>query len=130
MFLKDTKIQKKISNVLILLFAAVILFHCCVVFGLVPYSIVWGGRLRTIREMYIFELISISLNISFIYIVLIRRGTLHKNLTPKFGRLALLILSVLFSFNTAGNLLAVDSLETILFTPITFLLALLCLLLA
>ncbi|MDV6234287.1 hypothetical protein CH379_001415 [Leptospira ellisii] len=129
MFLKDVRIQKKVSNVLIFLFSAIILFHCSVLSGFIPYTIVWGGRLQTVQQMYLFELASISLNILFIYAVLIRRGTLHKNLTPKVPKFAFSILFVLFSLNTVGNLLAVHTLETILFTPVTFLLAILCLLL-
>ncbi|TGK24448.1 hypothetical protein EHQ05_16135 [Leptospira yasudae] len=126
----SSKAKLVAAKLLLLIFVLVTIFHVLVLTGLLPFTIVWGGRLQSREQMIVFELISLTLNSFFIWIALIQNGFFQKAVPPKVVRILLWIMSALFSLNTIGNLLAESSLETRIFTPITFLLAILCAFLA
>ncbi len=69
---KEMKYSVPINILLGLLFA-VILFHISVIAKAIPYDIAWGGRLRNDSEMYLFETISIFINL-FLGLVLAIKG--------------------------------------------------------
>ena len=48
------------------------LFHVLILIRLIPYEIAWGGRLRTLEEMYVFEGLSIAINLFLGFILPIR----------------------------------------------------------
>ena len=41
-------------KILLSMLTAVLLFHLCIVTGIIPYDITWGGRLKSDQEMYVF----------------------------------------------------------------------------
>lgn len=102
---------------LTLILGLVVLFHICVLTGLIPFSIVWGGRLENQEQMIVFEAISIFLNVCMLAIVFI--SIRHRNTLIV---IALWLMAVLFFINTIGNLLSTNELERILFTPLTLVL--------
>lgn len=114
-----------IRTMLFLLFA-IIIFHLLIIFGVIPFSIVWGGRLTTQEEMLLFESISILINSFLVFILLVKGKYLKIKLPQLFLQLVLWIFVLLFFLNTIGNLMAETSLETIIFTPITLLFSILC----
>ena len=57
---------------LIIVLSIFLILHICVLLKIVPYSIVWGGRLKTDLEMYRFETVSIFINILFLFIILMQ----------------------------------------------------------
>lgn len=100
-----------------------VLFHLAIVLKFIPYSITWGGRLKTDDEMYVFETISILVNLFFSFILLIK-GRIIKALLPiKVVNLLLWFFFSLYALNTVGNLLAVTTFEKF-FAALTFLYAL------
>ncbi len=111
---------------LIIIFSIVIVFHLFVISGIVPYDIVWGGNLSSKAMMYQMEGVSILLNVLFLFIVLVKTQVITWSVNPKVLVVLLYIMSGFFALNTIGNLLAEKSLETILFTPITLLLSIMC----
>jgi hypothetical protein len=112
------------------IFLLIIPFHLAVIVGLVPIDIIWGGRLKTREELYVFESISIVLNALMLWIVASRMGYVKVLINRKVIRVILWLMVILFSLNTIGNLMAFNNLETYIFTPITFLMALFSLRLA
>ena len=54
----------------------VILFHICIITKMIPYNIAWGGRLTNDTEMYVFETISILINIFLSWILLMKSNLL------------------------------------------------------
>ena len=108
----------------------VIIFHLLILSGVVSYAIVWGGRLTSTKEMIIFEAISILLNILMIVIVAHHAGFLRLPLKATVSRIGIWIMVLVFALNTVGNLMSVNETERIIFTPLTFILAVLCLVLA
>jgi len=88
------------------LIIAVILFHICIIFKIIPYNIAWGGRLKNDAEMYVFEIISILINI-FLSIVLLMKGDIVRfRFSDKVINVILWIFFVIFILNTIGNLFA------------------------
>ena len=65
MIFNQMNINTSIKIFLGLLFS-VILFHICIIIKIIPYNIAWGGRLTNDNEMYVFESISILINVFFI----------------------------------------------------------------
>jgi hypothetical protein len=93
--------------------------------GIIPFEIVWGGRLTDSAQMIQFEIVSITLNLVMLVTVAIRSEHLNVNINKKIITVALWIMVGLFLLNTIGNLLSSNALEKILFTPLTILLAIL-----
>ena len=98
---------KNIIRILTGILALVIAFHLLVFFRIIPFAIVWGGRLKSEEEMYVFEGISIGLNLFLICILSLKA----KNVKRKFVDLTLWAFFILFSLNTIGNLFAHTNFE-------------------
>lgn len=98
-------------------------FHLLVLTGLIPYTIVWGGRLTTHEEMIVFESLSLLINGLMLAVLLISAGYVPVRINGSVLRALLWAMSILFFLNTVGNMLSTNSLETIIFTPLTFLLS-------
>ena len=109
---------------MLVLFGAAILFQLTVLAGLIPTEMVWGGRLETAEERTAGAVVSITVLLVAVCLVLIRMRVIGKRV-PALGRWGLWALALLFALNTVGNLFALDLRETLIFTPITLLAALL-----
>jgi len=114
----------------IILYSLIFIFHGLVLLKVIPYDIVWGGRLKSDAEMYQFEAVSILLNLLFLIIVLLRSNYISHKLKPLMLSIPLWLMAALFFLNSIGNLMAVNSLETKIFTPITILLTVFSVILA
>jgi hypothetical protein len=98
-------------------------FHVCVLTGIVSYSIVWGGRLKSAAEMVQFESFSIGLNLFFSTVLLAKKGWLPVRIAPKWVRGILWAMCGMLALNTVGNLFSISSFEAWVFTPATLLLS-------
>lgn len=122
-----SKIPYKFAvHAMLVILCAVLLFHTLILFQIIPYAIVWGGKLKNINEMYVFELLSLLINTLLICVILIRAGYLKIKIRQGILNAAMWFFVVVFALNTVGNLFAESSLETIVFTPLTFISAVLC----
>ncbi|MBK0402216.1 hypothetical protein I5M27_04425 [Adhaeribacter sp. BT258] len=104
----------------------IILFHAAVLLGFVPFEYVWGGKLQTAEEMYVFESVSIAINLLLIGLVLLKGRLLAAPVPIKLINVLLWAFVAVFALNTLGNLAAETTLETLIATPLTFILAILC----
>ena len=107
------------ANILLTLFSAVIVFHILVLFGVIPYHIVWGGRLESKSQTYLLETISIALNLFIISVICMKAGYMRVVLGGRVISVLLWVFVVLFSANTIGNIFSNSTIEAIVFTPIT-----------
>jgi hypothetical protein len=112
-------------NTLLLLLAGVLVFHMLVLTGVLPFQIVWGGRLENQEQMQAFELVSIAINLLIIMAVLMKGGYLQSFLPSKMINFILWLLVGLFALNTVGNAFSKNVFEAIVFTPLTLLFAIL-----
>ena len=84
-----------------------IVFHILVLLKIIPHEVAWGGRLKSVQEMYVFESVSIALSLFLIWIYLLKA----KNVKRKTVNIILWIFFVVFSLNTVGNLVAKTTFE-------------------
>ena len=113
-------------NTLLVLFSCVIVFNSLVLMQIIPYDIVWGGRLENAVQMRQFESVSIFINLLIILVVATKGQYIKLFIPIRILNFLLWLLVILFSVNTIGNVLAVTSLETYIFTPITLVSAVFC----
>jgi hypothetical protein len=121
---------KKISinsaaKIMALLLLSSLLFHLLILTGLIPYSAVWGGRLENRTQMYRFETFSIVINLYMLLVISVKGALLRINIPGQIITLSLWLFFILYSLNSIGNLLSANIWETVLFTPLTLLAALL-----
>jgi hypothetical protein len=117
-------ISEKVAWVsMLIILLSVIIFHGLVLAGVIPFTIVWGGRLESTSDMIRFETVSILINVVMVFIVGIRMGYINIGINPKIIRAILWIMTALFLLNTIGNLFSTSVIEKIVFTPITLLLS-------
>jgi hypothetical protein len=48
-----------------------LVLHFCIILKIIPRKIVWGNRLKSDKEMYRFETLSIIINIFFLFSILV-----------------------------------------------------------
>lgn len=111
-------------NTLLVITSGIIVFHFLVLTGLIPYLFVWGGRLRTPEEMMRFEIVSLFINIFFLLVLYLKIKRHREEQTTRWANGLLWAFGALYSLNTLANLAAVSSIETLVFTPLTLILAL------
>ncbi|TGE29225.1 hypothetical protein [Hymenobacter metallicola] len=109
---------------ILVILSLVVLFHLLVLSGVIPYGIVWGGRLTSPEQMLRFETVSITLNLLMLAVVSVAAGWLRLRVNQGLLKVALWLMTGLFALNTVGNLLAKTDLERLVFTPLTLVLAL------
>ncbi|NBW35736.1 MAG: hypothetical protein EBR30_12100 [Cytophagia bacterium] len=125
--LKRIITEKFAAKSLIVLFSLTIVFHVTVFVGVIPMDLIWGGRLQTKEDLYFFESVSLLLNGLMLWVVTSRMNYGKALANKKVISMMLWLMVILFSLNTIGNLMAFNRLEAYIFTPITFLMAVLSL---
>lgn len=108
----------------IILLSLVTAFHFFIIVKIIPYDIAWGGRLKDDNDMYVFELISVFINLTLIAILMIKKGCLKIQLKQKIVNAILWVFLFVLILNTVGNLLSKTTFERV-FSVVTLVLALL-----
>ena len=109
-------------KILIWLIATVTLFHLAIITKIIPYEVAWGGKINNDAEMYVFESISILINLFLGFTLLIKGVYVLSFQTTRVVDIILWIFLLVFGLNTIGNLFAETlfekslSLLTLIFT--------------
>ena len=117
------KVETTIQTMLVIV-AMLTLFHLGILFQIIPFEIVWGGRLQSVTDMYRFESFSLAVSLFFGWLLLMKGGYAKQLLSPKVVTVVLWLFFVLFALSTVGNILAKTTLEKG-FTIITLILCIL-----
>ena len=125
--IRGTISEKFATYGLLSILSMVVVFHLLVLTGVIPFQIVWGGRLTDSSSMIVFELVSIVINVLMLLVVGVHTGVLRLKLNRKVTTSVLWGMVVLFLLNTVGNLFSNSQTEKLIFTPLTFVLGLLSL---
>lgn len=115
-----------IQYFVLVLLLLLMIFHLLILLKIVPYQILWGGRLKNDKEMYKFEGFSVLITALFLIIILVDTHYLNWSVPDLAITLALSLMSALFALNTFGNLMSKNKFEKRVFTPVTIALALGC----
>lgn len=112
------------AYILLVFFGAAIVFQLVVLAGFIPTEMVWGGRLANAQERTVGALVSIVFLVLFMLLVLVRMGRIAPSMHA-LGKWGMWVICILFALNTVGNLFALDLRETLIFTPMTLISAVL-----
>jgi len=91
---------------LLLLNAALILFHLLLLSGILPYQNIWGGRLQNDTQLYLLEGTSLLISLFLMLVLLMKTGNMRRWFSEKTGNRVLWIYFFYFILNTIGNLLS------------------------
>lgn len=103
--------DKTLIKVLLGLLGAVTIFHLGIIVKIVPYEITWGGRLQNDMEMYVFEIISICINLFLGFVLLMKGEFIKPYFRERVTNSMLWIYLVLFVLNTIGNIFSKTNFE-------------------
>jgi hypothetical protein len=121
------KLDFRVSALLTLgILGAVSLFHVLILTEVIPFTIVWGGRLKDLAQMRVFETVSLGINALMLWMIAMRGGYAKLRVPQKVVTIFLWVVAGVFMLNTIGNVLSHDTFEKFFFTPVTLLLAILC----
>lgn len=119
------------GNILLVAFGALAVFHVLVLAGLVPADIVWGGHVEEGPASRVGpEIGALILSLLFMLVIAVRLGYVGTDRHRKQVTGGVWVIFAYLALNTVGNMLAQSSVETLIFTPLTLLMALLALRLA
>lgn len=104
-------INKNVIKVFLGILIVVILFHFSIIIKIVPYNITWGGRLQNDSEMYVFEIISILINVFLCLILLMKGNYINNKFSNRTINVILWIFFGIFVLNTFGNIFAKTNFE-------------------
>lgn len=102
-------------------------YHIAIVLKLVSYKMVWGGRLESDEQMYLFETVSIFILNLFTIVLLAKGNYLSISLPQQAITLSLWGMSTLYLLNTVGNLKSKSRIEQVIFAPLTLMILILLL---
>lgn len=122
---------KRATQLSTMILSLLSLFHLIVILGIIFFDyatneFLWGGRMETIDQLLKFEIISLVGSVFCVIIILIRFKSRKSSIFFYFSRVTLWLLSILFMFNTEGNLMAESRFEKV-FALLTVILSILCL---
>ncbi|WP_417593363.1 hypothetical protein [Owenweeksia hongkongensis] len=90
---------------------AILLFHLSILLRVVPYEMTWGGRLTNDFEMYVFETVSVLVNLFLLTLLMIKGKYWNVFMPLRIVNILLWAYAALFALNTVGNVLAKTSFE-------------------
>lgn len=120
---------KLAGNILLFSLGLLLIFHILVLFKVIPANIIWGGQ-ATAANIITLEIIALIVTLFFGYVIAAKTRYASAG---KFIIVINILVWIIFAFlvlNTVGNLASGVSAETLIFAPITFILALCALRLA
>lgn len=104
-------LSKHAIKIILIILMAVYVFHICIILKFIPYNIAWGGRMKNDNEMYVFETISILVNLLLMLVLLMKASKMKRLLSERNINIILWCFFGLFTLNTIGNLLAETNFE-------------------
>lgn len=105
------KSQLVYLNMLIGISVLTTIFHTLILVRVIPFEITWGGRLKTVEEMYVFEALSILITFFFIFVLLQKGEYIPYFFGKKSVSIVLWVFFVIFILNTIGNVFAETNFE-------------------
>ncbi len=122
---------KAAANALLIALSALAVFHILMVLGVLPASMVWGGRADGARvNLGLLEVVSLVVTGLIALVVAAKIGYLKAERFRRVIAVSMWVVFAYFVLNTLGNLASSSSLEKAIFTPVSLVLSILALRLA
>lgn len=130
-YLSNVNFVQTTANIATVLFVFFIGFQLLLAVGLLPISMAWGGRQTELTP--VLRLASIAAVILlgvFIYIIRYRAGLIGSVPAPTAIRVLAWVVAGYMALNTVGNFASVNSIEKLLFGPMTIIITIACIIVA
>lgn len=114
---------KLAANVLLVFLGALLIFHFLVITGLISPNMVWGGQVETNSQVVMMEIGAMVISALMMLMIAVRVGYINAPKIQGATQTAMWVIFVFLLLNTAGNLSSRSGTETLIFTPITIILA-------
>ena len=121
---------KAAGNTVAVIMSAFIIFNLLILTGLIPYTMVWGGMIKDAQDMIKFEVVTIIMLALYLSVILLKTHYKKPGLLKNTAGIFTWVIFAYLILNTALNLLSGVTVEKLVFTPVTVILALLVLRLA
>jgi hypothetical protein len=122
---------KLAANILLVIYGLLVIFHLLVLAQVVPSNIVWGGQVGDLQtDLIALETIAMIVTVFFMFIVAAKVDYIKTGNLKKAVDFLLWIIFAYSLFNIAGNFASGSSTETLVFLPISIVVAFLILRLA
>jgi hypothetical protein len=117
------------GNVLLISLGLLLVFHVLVLLGIVPADIIWGGQANS-ANLIALEIVAMIVTLFFGFIIASKMGYVKAGKLAIVENIAVWLVFIFLLLNTLGNLASGISTESLIFAPITLVLALCALRLA
>ncbi len=126
------KTDKSVKNIItakaaittfIILSGLTLVYHFLILTQVVPYANAWGGQLKSLSDMYAFEAVSVVMQLVIVSLAYARYRDVVSGKKRQLFKVVMYVLVGLFALNTLDNLASTSTFETIVFTPMTLVLA-------
>lgn len=117
--------QSLAIKLMLILLTLVFFFHLAVITQLIPYHIVWAGKLTSASEMYKYEFISVTVLIINVFVLLLKGNYIPNKWPRSITNVFIFLFSVLFLLNAIGNLFSKTNFELYVFSPVALIASLL-----
>ncbi|MCI4667136.1 MAG: hypothetical protein MRZ79_03175 [Bacteroidia bacterium] len=118
------KLEKTtIANTIFVLLGLNLVLQVLIIMGFLPASMVWGGRLESFDQLLLAFVMGMGVMFLIGLVVAFKTGYIKHRIPEKIVNALLWVCGFFFLLNTLGNLASASILESIIFTPITIVLA-------
>lgn len=112
-----------IGLLLMMIFGVLIVFHLLVISGVIPYDIVWAGKIQSRTELLRMETVSLILLGLSTAMVALKIRLININIPQLVIDVGMWVLLALFVLNTIGNFLAQSLVEKYGFSILTIIIS-------
>ena len=104
----------------------IVFYHICVLMQYIPYTLIYGGKIHTLEEMYLYEVFSLIVNILILSIIYLKKKfIIEKKHNTKLDLMVYGLCGV-FMFVSLYNLLAFNLVEILIAVPYTCISVVMC----
>jgi hypothetical protein len=130
-YLSKPNFVRNAANIASILFAIFAVVQLLVAAGIIPISILWGGRQPELTpSLRVTSVVAAIILGVFIYIIRYRAGLVGSMPQPAIIRVSAWVVTGYMVLNTLGNFASVSNVERFLFGPMTIVMAVTCLIVA
>ena len=119
------------GNIILTILSLMVIMHLLILFKILPSDFIWGGQIDNAQSnLYVLEMIAVGVTLVFIFLTSAKTGYIKITKFKILITIGTWLMFIYFLLNILGNLTSTTTLEKIIFTPVSIVLALLSLRLA
>ena len=114
------------GNIILTILSLLIVMHLLILIKILPSDFVWGGQVNNMQSnLFILEIIAVAVTLIFIFFTAVKTDYIKIVKLKILINIGTWLMFIYFILNIIGNLTSTVTLEKMIFTPVTIILALL-----